>query len=96
MTEIDGKKFELVELSGRKYQALMDRFDKDFGDDWRSKGGIKIASALLAACLKAEDGELATEDQVLDLPIRKINQLSAEAMALNGMTANSGAELEKN
>lgn len=96
MIEIDGKKYDLVELSGRKYQALMDRFDSEFGENWRSKGGLKIASALLAACLKADDGNGPTEDQVLDLPIRRINQLSEEAMILNGMSANSVSQLEKN
>lgn len=96
MIEIDSKTYELVELSGRKYQALMDRFKQEFGDDWKDKGGIQLACILLAACLKSDDGSYALEDFILDLPIRRINQLSAEAMKLNGMTAESSEKLEKN
>jgi hypothetical protein len=96
MLIIGEKTYNLVEITGRKYQALMDRFTKEFGEEWHGKGGILMTSILLAACLKADDGTSPTEDEVLDQPIRVINALSREAMVLNGITAESQAQTEKN
>ena len=96
MIEIDGKQYELVEISARKYQALINRMEKEFGDNWQAKGGAQIAVIMLGSSLKAEDGTFPTEDALWELPMRILNKLSAEATKLNGLSAESQAELEKN
>lgn len=96
MVEINGKSYELVELSARKYKALMARMEKDFGENWQSKGGIDLGVIMLASSLKSADGVSPSEDDLWDLPMRRLNELTAEATKLNGMDSKSEAAAEKN
>ena len=101
MIDIDGKTFKLTELSGRRYERLLVDLEKKFGDAWQanvSSGAknIRVGVAVLSASLQADDGSFPSEDAIWDLPIKKINLLSKEAMSLNGLTDEEEAKLVKN
>jgi hypothetical protein len=95
MIEIAGHQYELVEITARKYQALIDRMEKEYGEAWQSKGGMKVAVLMLAASAKHEDGSFYSEDELWDLPMSTLNRLSSEATRLNGLGADSQVQ-EKN
>jgi hypothetical protein len=96
MIEIDGKQYKLVEISARKYQAVMDRMEREFGPEWQGKGGLTNGVLMLSVCLEADDKSNPPEAALWDLPMRILNALSAEATKLNGIGADSQVELEKN
>lgn len=98
MVEINGVKYEIVEITGEKYQSVMERVENEFGDGWQTKVSkqAKLQAIMLAACLQAEDGSFVPEDLVMKLPQRLINKYSAEATELNGLSPEAREVSEKN
>ena len=99
MIKINKKKYELVELSAREYQKLMDEIHKQFGDGWQEKAeqhGVRLSILMLMGCLRAEDGSQPTEDELWDQTIKTIQQLGKQVREMNGLGVEQQAALEKN
>jgi predicted Ser/Thr protein kinase len=98
MIEIAGKQYELVEISARKFQALMDRVETELGAGWESSvfKSAKYRLWLLACCLKSAGGNFVSEDELLDIPQRLIVEYFNQAIKLGGLDTDSKESWEKN
>jgi len=98
MVEINGKQYNLVEVSGEKYQEIMERVESEFGEGWQKKTSkqAKLQVFMLAACLQADDGTFAPESDVIKLPQRLITKYSNQALELNGLDDESQQAVRKN
>lgn len=99
MVEINGKQYELVELTARQYQQLMDDIHSQFGSNWQDQAeqnGVKLSILMVRGCLRATDKSAPTEDEVWDLPIKQILALGRQAREINGLVEEKQQALEKN
>jgi len=93
MVQIQGKNYELVELSARRYQAVLDALESQLGEDWQKRRSVEIGVILLSNCMKPQDdGSAPTADEIWEWPVRKVIDLTNEAMVLNGFTTQAAVE----
>lgn len=94
-----GGTFCIHEVTGLQHQEITEKFSELTGDNPTEAGNRyagKIAAILLSRCLVDEDGDSPTEEWLILQPISLLNKLSAEAMDINGLSAEARAEIEKN